>query len=306
MEAAPGFQRRLVWSQPHKTSFIETVLLGLPFPEVFVAAGPVDTSTGVAVELVVDGQQRLTTLLAYFEGDPNLVLPDGVLPYAELPEEDKIRFLEYEVVVRDLGAIPLAETKQIFERINSTSYALNAMEVNSGRFDGHLKRVAEDLAACDFFASHRTFSPTDVRRMDDTKFVLTIIITMLAGYFNRDDDHAEFLERFNELFPYESEIVARFEFAFNWIGQCDFDSSSRVWKKTDLFTLIVEIDRMACANKYVDPAEAAARLASFYMDVRAGSVSVDALDYYKRISSGVNDRRSREVRGEAIRKVLNY
>jgi hypothetical protein len=49
------------------------------------------------------GQQRISTLLQYFLGSDELKLGDEIQPYAELPQEKKLQFLEYDVVVRDLG-----------------------------------------------------------------------------------------------------------------------------------------------------------------------------------------------------------
>ena len=66
----PEFQRRLVWSNRHKRNFLTTVLEGLPFPEIYVAAGQVDPQTGEGKELLVDWQQRITTLHQYFLGSP--------------------------------------------------------------------------------------------------------------------------------------------------------------------------------------------------------------------------------------------
>src|ERR1700752_2652996 len=83
----PDFQRRLVWSNKDKSAFLETVLLNFPFPEVYVAVGAVDVETGEGNELLVDGQQRLTTHLQYFTGSPDLVLYGGVNPYLSLTKE---------------------------------------------------------------------------------------------------------------------------------------------------------------------------------------------------------------------------
>ncbi|MFN9951774.1 MAG: DUF262 domain-containing protein, partial [bacterium] len=81
----PDFQRRLVWTNKHKEEFIKTVLGQFPFPEIYIAAGDVDTDTGKGTELLVDGQQRLTTLLQYFSGSPDLRL--GTLcPYSALSQ----------------------------------------------------------------------------------------------------------------------------------------------------------------------------------------------------------------------------
>jgi hypothetical protein len=67
----PQFQRRLVWASVDKIRFVDTVLRGYPFPEIYVANGPVDVDTGEGQQLLVDGQQRVTTLAAYFQGDPS-------------------------------------------------------------------------------------------------------------------------------------------------------------------------------------------------------------------------------------------
>ena len=49
----PEFQRRLVWSNKDRVSFIETVIHGYPFPEIYVAAGDVDLDSGEATEMLV-------------------------------------------------------------------------------------------------------------------------------------------------------------------------------------------------------------------------------------------------------------
>lgn len=56
--------------QQGQSAFIETVLLNYPFPEVYVAAGEVDVETCEGKELLVDGQQRVTTLRQYFTHPP--------------------------------------------------------------------------------------------------------------------------------------------------------------------------------------------------------------------------------------------
>src|SRR6266540_1103635 len=50
-----GFQRRFVWTKPQIDKFIETLLLGLPVPGIFLVREP------NSILLVLDGQQRLRT-----------------------------------------------------------------------------------------------------------------------------------------------------------------------------------------------------------------------------------------------------
>ena len=59
----PGFQRKYVWRLPQASRLIESFLLGLPVPAIFLYTDPADN----ALE-VIDGQQRLLTILYYFDG----------------------------------------------------------------------------------------------------------------------------------------------------------------------------------------------------------------------------------------------
>ena len=120
----PAFQRRLVWKNRDKSSFIRTVLDGYPFPEIFVATGGVDLQTGEGTELLVDGQQRVSTLYEYFHDSEHLQLGNQVPSYEALPDDRKTQFLQYDVVVRDLGSISEEDIRNVFQRINSTSYSL--------------------------------------------------------------------------------------------------------------------------------------------------------------------------------------
>ncbi len=55
----PPFQRRFVWSNKDQASFLDTVLKGFPFPEIYIAAGEVDMESAQSTEHLVDGQQRV-------------------------------------------------------------------------------------------------------------------------------------------------------------------------------------------------------------------------------------------------------
>lgn len=65
----PPFQRNFVWTMRHQEEFIDTILKGFPFPEVYVCDGEIDTISFNSTTLVIDGQQRLTTIKRYIEGD---------------------------------------------------------------------------------------------------------------------------------------------------------------------------------------------------------------------------------------------
>src|SRR5665213_2255955 len=100
----PEFQRRLVWTRVDKNYFLESILKGYPFPEVYLADGDVDLETGQGTQLLVDGLQRVNTMIQYFGGDPELKLTT-VPNYRDLEPDAKQAFLQYDVAVRDLGSM---------------------------------------------------------------------------------------------------------------------------------------------------------------------------------------------------------
>jgi hypothetical protein len=309
----PEFQRRLVWALRHKNAFIQTVLEGYPFPEIYIAAGDVDLTTGVGTLMLVDGQQRLSTLYEYFHGSNELRLKD-IPPYEKLSDKDKLDFLEYEVVVRDLGSLDIEQIKEVFRRINSTSYSLNAMEIENARYDGEFKALADELAQAPIFEETKFFSPAEIRRMLDMRFVLSLMVTMLSQYFNRDEEIEPYLKRYNDEFPECDAIRRRFNAVISFIRDCRLEPSSRFWKKADFFTAFVELDYLLNIRKIrLDPSSVRDALNTLYVAVDRvdrvpegeQGISPDAVRYARAALQATNDRSNRVTRGTVVRELLS-
>lgn len=303
----PEFQRRLIWTHENKNSFLDTVIHGYPFPEIYIADGDVDTETGEGKQLLVDGQQRVTTLVQYFLGSEHLHL-STVPPYAGLDENQKRAFLDYDVAVRDLGNVTKKEIIEVFSRINATNYALNEIEINNAIYTGKLKTFAEKLASNDFFENHGVFGSRDLKRMGDLRFTLLCVVTLVKGYFNRDDLLEEALAQFNDDFPDEASCSKAFEDVFAFIEECGFLSKSRIWKKSDLFTALIELTLLRnIANLTLQPSVVIERLESFYDRVEsAADNSADSVAYiyYKAAVQASNDRVNRIRRGVIFNGIL--
>ena len=319
----PSFQRRLVWADKHKAAFIKTVLEELPFPEIYIAAGNVDLDTGEGQTMLVDGQQRITTLYEYFTASPNLKLPRSVKSYADLDDGEKRRFLDYDVVVRDLGQLQINDVIEVFNRINSTSYSLNAMEIANARYDNKLKDLAQEIALHPIFENHVVFSSNEIKRMQDDRFALGLIITVMSDYFNRDELFQDYLIRYNDEFEEYDVVKDQIFTTIGILDDCGFKSSSRVWKKADLFTALAEIHRMTFKfSLQMDIRRTAESLSKFYEAVdditdlnfnswavgwypKQPSIDEDDLKaYHSAAIQATNDRLSRVRRGDVIRKVL--
>lgn len=306
LEPRPEFQRRLVWTNKDKNLFIRTVLEGLPFPEIYIAAGKVDSKTGEGTELLVDGQQRITTLYQFFTGARDLKLASDLTAYADLDEEEQLAFLEYKVVVRDLGSLTPETIRKVFQRINSASYGLNAMELNNARYGGAFKQLSEWLADQPILTDLGVFSANDVRRMNDVRYCTAMLASVMGPYFNRDKEIENFLEKFNEEVPGEEQIKELAEHVLSIISAMNFPRGSRPSKKADFFTLFVELYGALKAGASIDASSLRSELDDFYGRVDAASTdgSDEASQYYIASLQASNDRSSRILRGEKIREII--
>lgn len=305
----PEFQRRLVWTNKDKVEFVKTVLESFPFPEIYIAAGHVDTKTGEGAEVLVDGQQRITSLYQYFKGSADLRLPSGLPGYADLPPEQQLAFLEYKVVVRDLGSMDIEQIKQVFQRINSTSYGLNAMEIHNARYNGEFKELAEQISQLDFFEEHKVFTTTDIRRMNDVLFCASTIATIMSTYFTRDKEVELYFEKYNESFPEKDSVLTKVSKVLSFISKMNFQPKSRVYKKADFFTLFVELHTLLIKeNVSLVVSKVRDALDGLYHEVELAAIGVssnpDAIKYYKAALQGSNDRGNRIDRGMVVNNLL--
>ena len=302
----PEFQRRLVWTRDDKNRFIDTILRGYPFPEIYLADGEINLETGEGTQLLVDGLQRVNTIVQYFGGDKELKLTT-VPAYNDLEQTEKQDFLLYDFAVRDLGSISRNEIIEVFKRLNATKYSLLDIEVSNAVYGGELKKFAETIAEAPLFQKHSVFNVTDYKRMGDLRYCLTIIATLMAGYFNRDDIFEELLDRYNDDFPRRDEYNSRIQKVLEFIEECNFEESSRIWSKADLFTLIIELD-IALNTKALSlqPSVVLSSIQQFLSGINQQMVetSIAHATYYKAAIQATNDKINRIRRGFIIGSII--
>lgn len=154
----PYFQRNLVWRDAHKRDFIDTIRRGYPFPQIFLARGPINLESMTASQAVVDGQQRLTTIRDYIAG--KIVDSTGRV-FRQLAEREQEEFLKYEVAVIDFDLdVGDPRLKDVFHRLNRTFYSLSAIE-----------KLASEYSASEFMLIARTLSGEILREEPDTSLI---------------------------------------------------------------------------------------------------------------------------------------
>ena len=138
LNLAPEFQRGDIWLPAAQSYFIDTLLRDLPIPPIYIRV-VTDSETKTSYRQVVDGQQRLRTIVKFIDG--HLILDKRCNEFAgkhyeTLDEEDRQRFLAYQFGVEQLFGASDDAVLDIFHRINAYGLSLNHQELRHGKFQG--------------------------------------------------------------------------------------------------------------------------------------------------------------------------
>ncbi len=152
----PELQRHYVWDKSEASRFVDSILLGLPVPSIFLA------KTKDEKLLIIDGYQRLMTIRDYVKG---VFSKDGKVfklsrtdkvhekwrgkAFNELEEEDqrRIRNTTIHAIIFMQRHPTTGDTSlyQIFERINSSGKTLFPQEIRNCVYQGPLNTLLMDL-----------------------------------------------------------------------------------------------------------------------------------------------------------------
>jgi hypothetical protein len=300
----------LVWNNKHKENFIQTILSGFPFPEVYLSDGEIDLDNMKSKTLVVDGQQRLNTIYQYIVNDEDLVLKN-TKRFNQLTGDEKEDFLDYPVVVRALGRISLAEIKEIFNRINSVQYALNAMEINNALYEGEFISTAKQIVNTNLLGDLDVLSETEVSRMKDLEFVILLMTTVeLGGYFTGNKEIEDMIKKYEDEYPQREKMFNNFVDVLGFIKDLKLPVDSFWFRKSCIFSLIAELMFKLYGNDKKLPSlevgretlvQLEKRILKDKNDEKTGKYS----EFYSYVYQGTASRKGRIVRGEILEQELN-
>jgi len=150
----PDFQRGFVWSHAQASRFLESLLLGLPVPGIFLYKEP-DTQK----LMVVDGQQRLQSLRFFYDGVlrarefslKGVTTELAGRTYKTLSEEDRRRLddaiVHATIFGQDTPTDDRSSVYMIFERLNTGGTPLHPQEIRSCVYRGPFNDLLRELAA---------------------------------------------------------------------------------------------------------------------------------------------------------------
>ncbi|WP_134392072.1 DUF262 domain-containing protein [Pseudomonas aeruginosa] len=314
------FQRNPVWTDIQKAYLIETILHGLPIPELYMQ----DTGNedGDEKHIVVDGQQRIRAVLDYLTGKFNLD-GDDITPgwsgraFEELSAAEKKAIFNYKFVVRVLPDMDDESLRKIFTRLNRNVVSLNPQELRNATYWGPFIRTIQNIADNQpFWADSGLFSANDHRRMLDHEFISEIAVAYLHGPQNKKDKLDQTYQLYEETFEDKEKLVHTFSTVTSEISAILPDlNKTRRKKKSDFYTLFLCFcDKHSDLPLSKDEREnVREKIISFGQKVddisRLDEEELEARDpqvvsYYKAVSRAASDRSSRINRSTAFKSYV--
>lgn len=214
----PEYQRRHVWNDVTSSRLIESLILNIPIPIIFISQDiDVDDENkeDIARYSVIDGQQRLTAIVNFFHGEFELkgmeILNDlNGHKYSDLPGFLVRRLEERTIKCLRIDSSVDAQVKyDIFERLNSGSVKLEEQELRNASHRGPFNDLIKKLSINDDFRVLLQINLTKaqnnkkVKRMEDVETVLRFFAFGEKGYYDMKGGLKHFLsasmKNFNEL-----------------------------------------------------------------------------------------------------------
>ena len=331
LKIKPPFQRKPVWVARQKCYLIESILRGLPVPEIYIQQ--TTSPEGQTTYAVVDGQQRIRTVLQFVgsEEDPEEAVynkftldkldPSSVwanVSFAELTPDQKRTFYGYNLVVRYLNTDSDDEVRDMFRRLNKFLTPLKPQELRNAAYSGPFSVLVLQLADNEYWAENRIVTPAAIRRMNDVEYVSELMIGVLHGPQGGSaaivDSYYQQYEDYEDLFPDQKRMQRVFDNTLQIIQTVLPDIKGTRWSnKTDFYTLFVAVASILRSLRASGPAKVSYKsttirkaLEAFAVDVdtRVGnedaSVSQNVIEYVRAVEKGANDKARRAERHRVV------
>jgi len=263
-----------VWPPPARSYFLETVLLGLPFPKLSLYQ-VTDLRSKKTYKEIVDGQQRSMTIHDFFKDKLRLssALDTEDIAgktYSELGDEYKQRFLDYQLSIDLFVAATPDEVREVFRRMNSYTVPLNPEEHRHASYQGPFKWFVQRLSRRfdEGFVKMGLFGEKQLVRMADTKLISEICHALIYGIETTNRRKLDRLYKDREKsFTEETELDARITNAFDQLLEWSDIHGGALMKPYIVYSLILAISHMRSPAQSLENVFRSPRLNVFETDI---------------------------------------
>ena len=311
---SPAFQRRAVWLNKERSALLATICSDLPFPEIYIQI-ITDNVTGRQEHVVVDGQQRITSILMFIDG--SVSLPDDAMwvgkGFKDLSLEQRQGFWDYKIVVRELKNTTELEIRDLFTRLNTNNISLNDQELRNARYVGKFKQCCERLADNPSFLAINLFTAREVRRMEDIEYVGELLVRAVEGITNKKDLLEESYAHYDEEFPEEALFEHEFNSSIQLLMSISTPENATAFKTKSnfysLFGVCLKYFRGTQRSFFTKPVEISAEISALLLAARSFNPVEPSPDpmvqhYYDAVSRAASDRSRRFHREEILWSIV--
>lgn len=318
----PPYQRDYnVWGEDQKSFFLDTIFKNFPCPPIFLQQN-IDQKTGKTNYDVIDGKQRLTTIINFINGEVKLPLTfskdeygkknmDG-LSFIDLQElsnkdievADYISiFWSYVLSIEYIENPDVKVVNSIFDRLNRGGSNLNPIELRRANYyDTLLYKSVESLREKEFFRV--MLSSCNKDRLIDIGFITEIFLMILLdkileGSEEKIDDYFETqvdkitIEKNQEILDTLDEMEKIIEVFCLDYKKYTIQGVSHLYA---IFYLAYFIDKHN-VNNYVNLID---KLNLFYKDLRKDKSDTNVQLYHSSMQSASRSKSSRKKRVKAL------
>lgn len=241
----PEYQRKVVWPDQAKVSLMETILLGFPIPEIYLAYET--TEDGEETASVVDGQQRLTALIEFIENqyelhnleDEELRKNFEGLKFVDLPGETRQAFFQYRFPIRRLSNMDDSFVREVFARVNRVNMVLTKQELRNALLPGPFNDFLKDAAEHELASISGLFSGARAKRGGDLEFFAEVFSTCLFGISNKKSEIDERYDRIsNDFESFQDRSLVFLELLQFLSNNIKWEGRTRWSNIVDMYTLI--------------------------------------------------------------------
>lgn len=319
----PTYQRRGdVWTENKKSFLIDTIFKNFPMPPIFLHQH-IDEETGKTVYEVIDGKQRLQSIVDFIKGKINLPANfaedtfgnesfNGLsfidLDKSEFTEARKL-FWRYCITIEYIDSDDDTVINNIFDRLNRNGEPLNSQELRKAKYNHTpFYKLVEELSKNTYWQEHLT--KLEINRYDDIEFISELLLLLIKEEVNdaSTKDKLDFL--YDRYCNQDSSLIENnfdsikenFQNVTTKLSELNLDLSAynidSVSHLYGLWGFAWILDKYKIDNRY------SKQLNNFYSNLRNRIFDDENISLYR--SSMQANTKSKSYRIRRINALLNY
>lgn len=321
---SPKFQRRSVWKDVAKSFLMDSIIREKPLPKIFIRQ-ITDIKTRTTIREVVDGQQRLRTIIDFINDGFKIKRVHnqeyGEKYFSQLGEDAQSLILTYKFSVDTLIGVEDSEIMDIFARLNTYTTPLNKQELINAEFYGDFKQAVYSVSYKynKFWIENKIFTEYQTMRMNEVELTTDLFIAFIDGIQSRKIVK-NYYKKYDEEFEERSILESRFDEIISLIIRLFGDTlkKSNFRKPALFYALFLALYNLkynisdlpkSVVREINEKSEAKIKTCLDRIEeiVEANAEQLDKrqLEFYISISRATSDNESRKTRTKYIIEELN-